>query len=190
MDSINNVLLDPQTPTLYRVDKDEFSNGLALVRSNLVQLMSTHPIASSLRDLIVHGSPPRFREKGAMAPMPPSQLGEMNEDQQAAVDKVLQAEDFAMILGMPGTGKTTTIAHIIRALLAEKTDADVAVLGEKCKAQLGRSNGKNIVLSFAGIGKDVPTFADAQAIADQISMLQTDYGTIYILYNKLGLLGL
>ena len=57
-------------------------------------------------------------------------------------------------------------------------------MGEKCKAQLSRSNGKQLVLSFAGIGKDVPTFADAQAIAAQISQLQGDYSAIKILYNK------
>src|ERR1700710_1225309 len=72
----------------------------------------------------------------------------------------------------------------VRKLLAEKPDSDIVVLGEKCKAQLGRSSGKNIVLSFAGIGKDVPTFADAQAIADQISLLPTDYADVQIVYNK------
>lgn len=72
----------------------------------------------------------------------------------------------------------------VRKLLAEKPDSDIVVLGEKCKAQLGRSSGKNIVLSFAGIGKDVPTFADAQAIADQISLLPTDYSDVQIVYNK------
>ncbi|ORX99897.1 putative ATP synthase subunit gamma, mitochondrial [Clohesyomyces aquaticus] len=71
-----------------------------------------------------------------------------------------------------------------RRMLAEKPDLDLVILGEKCKAQLGRSNGKNIVLSFAGIGKDVPTFADAAAIADQITMLPTDYTSIQIIYNK------
>src|SRR5579859_7474664 len=30
---------------------------------------------------------------------------------------LLTAEDYALVLGMPGTGKTTTIAHIIRALV-------------------------------------------------------------------------
>jgi len=71
-----------------------------------------------------------------------------------------------------------------RAILAEKPDMELVVLGEKCKAQLGRSNGKNMQLSFAGVGKDVPTFADAQAIADQISLLPTDYGSVQIIYNK------
>jgi len=69
-------------------------------------------------------------------------------------------------------------------MLIEKPDADIVVLGEKCKAQLGRSSSKNIVLSFAGVGKDVPTFADAQAIADQISLLPTDYASVQIVYNK------
>ena len=69
-------------------------------------------------------------------------------------------------------------------MLAEKPNADVVVLGEKCKAQLGRSSGKNMVMSFAGVGKDIPTFADAQAIADQISLLPTEYSSIKIVYNR------
>ena len=76
------------------------------------------------------------------------------------------------------------LSKAARRMLEEKPDADVVVIGEKSKAQLSRSSGKNIVLSFAGIGKDVPTFADAQAIADQIALLPTDYADIQILYNK------
>ena len=72
----------------------------------------------------------------------------------------------------------------VRRVLLEKPDCDLVILGEKCKAQLGRSNGKNIQMSFAGIGKDVPTFADASAIADQITLLPTDYASIQIIYNK------
>ena len=69
-------------------------------------------------------------------------------------------------------------------MLEKKPNSDIAVIGEKSKAQLGRSNGKSIVLSFAGAGKDVPTFTDAQAIADQISLLPTAYADVQILYNK------
>lgn len=72
----------------------------------------------------------------------------------------------------------------VRRMLIEKPNTDIVILGEKCKAQLGRSNAKNIVLSFAGVGKDVPTFAEAQAVADQISLLPTDYADIQIVYNK------
>ena len=69
-------------------------------------------------------------------------------------------------------------------MLEKNPNTDLVILGEKSKAQLSRSNGKNIRLSFAGVGKDIPTFADAQAIADQVSLLPTDYGNVQILYNK------
>jgi len=78
------------------------------------------------------------------------------------------------------------LSRAVRRMSGESAtaSADLVILGEKCKAQLSRSNAKQIQLSFAGIGKDVPTFADAQAIADQISQLPGDYSSIKILYNK------
>jgi len=69
-------------------------------------------------------------------------------------------------------------------LLSDSPNADLVVIGEKCKAQLSRSNPKKMVLSFSGVGKDVPSFADAQAIADQIVLLPTEYSSIKIVYNK------
>jgi len=71
-----------------------------------------------------------------------------------------------------------------RRLGPEHPPADLVLIGEKSRAQLSRSNPKDIVLNFAGVGKDVPTFADASAIADQISQLEGDYSGINIVYNK------
>lgn len=85
--------------------------------------------------------------------------------------------------GMCG-GIHSGLTRATRRMLEENPNLDIAVIGEKSKAQLSRSSGQNIVLSFAGIGKDVPTFADAQAIADQLCLLPTDYASIKILYNK------
>ncbi|KAH9994162.1 ATP synthase F1 gamma [Xylariaceae sp. FL0662B] len=62
--------------------------------------------------------------------------------------------------------------------------SDLILIGEKSRAQLSRTNAKEIVLSFAGVGKDIPTFADAQAIADQIVRLPTEYSHIKIVHNK------
>ncbi|USW46949.1 Putative PD-(D/E)XK endonuclease-like domain superfamily, DNA replication factor Dna2 [Septoria linicola] len=106
---------------LYRIDKDEFSNGLALVRNNLVTLMNDSPIVNKLRDQLIFNAAPTFTPTPSMhGQLEPTQLGQMNDDQRSAVSRVLAANDYALILGMPGTGKTTTIAHIIRALLAEQ----------------------------------------------------------------------
>ena len=71
-----------------------------------------------------------------------------------------------------------------RRLLNENPNADVVILGEKAKAQLSRFAPEKILLSFANVCKDIPTFADAQAIADQISQLPTDYSSVRILYNS------
>ncbi|KAJ1978736.1 DNA replication endonuclease-helicase Dna2 [Dimargaris xerosporica] len=47
-----------------------------------------------------------------------AEFAQLNVDQRHAVEKVLNAEDYALILGMPGTGKTTTIAFIVKILVA------------------------------------------------------------------------
>ncbi|CCX06840.1 ATPase, F1 complex, gamma subunit domain-containing protein [Pyronema domesticum] len=81
-------------------------------------------------------------------------------------------------------GVHSSLSKAVRAKLEVNPNADVVVLGEKCKGQLGRSHPQNMVLSFAGIGKDVPTFATAQAIADQIAQLPTQYENVQIVYNS------
>jgi F-type H+-transporting ATPase subunit gamma len=81
-------------------------------------------------------------------------------------------------------GVHSSLSKAVRVKLEANPNADVVVLGEKCKGQLGRSHPQNMVLSFAGIGKDVPTFATAQAIADQIAQLPTQYENIQIVYNS------
>jgi DNA replication ATP-dependent helicase Dna2 len=108
-------------PVLYRLDKDEFSNGMAAARNNLVQIMDDSVFkARDLRSLIVSSRAPVFRPSKDVPNVSTQALQmSMNADQKAAITKVMSAKDFALVLGMPGTGKTTTIAHIIRALVAK-----------------------------------------------------------------------
>lgn len=81
-------------------------------------------------------------------------------------------------------GVHSGLSRYTRRLHAQNPDFDLVVIGEKAKAQLGRTNARQIQLSFSGIGKGVPTFADASSIADQIVMLPTEYTSVKILYNK------
>ncbi|GAD92533.1 ATP synthase gamma chain, mitochondrial precursor [Paecilomyces variotii No. 5] len=76
------------------------------------------------------------------------------------------------------------LSKATRRFLQETPDADIVILGEKAKSQLSRVFANNIVLSFSNVCKDVPTFADAQAIADQIALLPTDYSSVKVIYNK------
>lgn len=42
----------------------------------------------------------------------------LNDDQRAAITLALRSKDYACLLGMPGTGKTSTIAFLVRCLVA------------------------------------------------------------------------
>lgn len=70
--------------------------------------------AAKLRRLVVELAPPRF---GAPDPTQPTPQA-MNSEQHEAVRRVLTAQDYTLVLGMPGAGKTTTILSMVRALVA------------------------------------------------------------------------
>ncbi|OJJ47866.1 hypothetical protein ASPZODRAFT_131461 [Penicilliopsis zonata CBS 506.65] len=76
------------------------------------------------------------------------------------------------------------LSKATRRLIEAAPDSDVVILGEKAKAQLSRAYPNSIIMSFANVGKDIPTFTEAQAIADQIALLPTDYASVKIVYNK------
>ena len=107
-----------------------------------------------------------------------------------AETKPLEGEDKKTLIVVASSDKGlcggihSGLSKQVRRMLVQTPNAHIAVIGEKAKAQLTRSSSKAIQLSFSGIGKDVPTFADAQAIADQIVLLPTDYASIQIVYNK------
>ena len=123
----NGIGKSTMTPTqsdetvLYRLDKDEFSNGMAMIRNNLIRLMEKDVFGvQALRRLIVENVAPTFKgTASAFTITDTASQASLNIDQKAAIEKVMSAKDYALVLGMPGTGKTTTIAHIIRALVAQ-----------------------------------------------------------------------
>ena len=99
---------------VFRIDKDEMAAGLLKMRANLAGLFIENG-SEHLRRLVVDHYKPRFHElnkaRGEEIPK------HFNADQRKAMDAVLTAQDYALILGMPGTGKTTTIAEIIKTLV-------------------------------------------------------------------------
>lgn len=85
-----------------------------------------------LRDIIVRLTPPTFKTTNdaslfnVMGPTLPGcdlkvlslEFQSLNQDQQDAVRKVVSANDFALVQGLPGTGKTSTLSFITRLLAA------------------------------------------------------------------------
>lgn len=98
---------------IFRIDKDEMMGGFARIRNNLAQLFYTNGNAR-LRNLIVDLDKPVFAEPNHNYAEASSEL---NTCQRQAVNLAMNALDYALILGMPGTGKTTTVAELIRILV-------------------------------------------------------------------------
>lgn len=112
---------ESRSPILYRIDKDQFANGMATARNNIIRLMEKDLWrARELRQLIVENKAPEFKVASTAYTLAgPASQQSLNVDQRRAIEKVMSAKDYALVLGMPGTGKTTTIAHIIRALVSQ-----------------------------------------------------------------------
>jgi DNA replication ATP-dependent helicase Dna2 len=98
----------------YSIEKDSFSSGLSLVRGNLygMFLEGNNP---RLRDLVVQLETPSFDEINENILDSIRQV--LNQDQQKAILRSLGCRDYSLILGMPGTGKTSTIVHLIKLLV-------------------------------------------------------------------------
>nr|XP_031860000.1 uncharacterized protein CI109_004607 [Kwoniella shandongensis]KAA5527072.1 hypothetical protein CI109_004607 [Kwoniella shandongensis] len=102
---------------VFRIDKDEMASGMMRMRNNLAQLFYAKGGDETRRRLIVDLDKPDFEP--SWRPRAEDLPQSLNEDQRRAMENVMMARDYSLILGMPGTGKTTTIAEIIKLLVAK-----------------------------------------------------------------------
>ncbi|KAG6103952.1 hypothetical protein E4U31_002408 [Claviceps sp. LM219 group G6] len=148
---------------------------------NIQKITSTMKIVASTKLNRAQRTMTESRKYGETA-------SEVFQAAETAVPEVEQKKSLIIVCssdkGLCG-GVHSGLSRRIRAYANETSEPfDLVVVGEKCKAQLLRTSPDAIQMSFAGIGKDIPTFADAQAIADQVVMNCSDYTDVKILYNK------
>ncbi|XWS74707.1 hypothetical protein CRYUN_Cryun01aG0020800 [Craigia yunnanensis] len=106
---------------VWRIDKDEVMTSFSIMRFNLIRMFLENEQSSHLRKMIVDLAAPRF-DSGCIFSQDPAisyiwSEKSLNDDQCRAILKILTAKDYALILGMPGTGKTSTMVHAVKALL-------------------------------------------------------------------------
>ena len=117
--------LDPDA--IWRIDKVELESTFGTSRSNLLRLIKAHDNTAGpklLRELVIDLKRPEFMAADSPSARGPATMAariakqySLNLDQQHAIDHVLRAKNYALILGMPGTGKTTTLAALVNALV-------------------------------------------------------------------------
>ncbi|TID30233.1 hypothetical protein CANINC_001240 [Pichia inconspicua] len=98
----------------FRIDKDAISFGMSMARYNLLNLFMPEGDIER-RELIVEHRTPTFSDTPNFSYH--HVLEGLNEDQVRAVETVSKIEDYCLILGMPGTGKTTVISSIIECMV-------------------------------------------------------------------------
>jgi DNA replication ATP-dependent helicase Dna2 len=84
--------------------------------------------APNLRSLLIHLDSPQFEQislpelffsnQSSELSSLTQEFSSLNEDQKAAVYKVMSARDYSIIQGFPGTGKTSVIVFIARLMIA------------------------------------------------------------------------
>lgn len=104
---------------VFRIDKDEMAAGIGRIRDNLARLFYAGG-DERRRALVVDLQAPAFDEAALEIErqrLESEEEGVLNVNQKEAMARVLAAKDYTIMLGMPGTGKTTTIAEIIKELV-------------------------------------------------------------------------
>jgi ATP-dependent RNA/DNA helicase IGHMBP2 len=88
---------------------DEMQNAL-----KLAEALGQKPIEGRLVQILTGYKAPSFSNESVIA-----SSANLNPSQQAAVQKIVAAQDLAVVHGPPGTGKTTTLVQAIKTLIMQ-----------------------------------------------------------------------
>ena len=104
---------------LWRIDKDGASLTMsARTRGNILALFGPAERSAVIRRRIVDLQRPAFSPSAAIKTKLERSLRDlpfpMNVEQIAAVEKIVTAEDYALVLGLPGAGKTATLVAAVK----------------------------------------------------------------------------
>jgi len=118
----HKILSNENQVCTYRVDHDRTLSSFTTPFTNIAKLFSlSEAYEDKLRRLIIGKEQPTFNEedidKSTSETIQPL-ISKLNKVQQVAIRRCLAAKDYLMILGMPGAGKSTTVAALVQVLSA------------------------------------------------------------------------
>jgi ATP-dependent RNA/DNA helicase IGHMBP2 len=148
----------------WRIDLSSDETARERQRSALRALRGAkHGRLQQWRDLLLGARDPRFHEEPPIRPFDEN----LNAAQQEAVRFALSADDFAILHGPPGTGKTTTLIEFIRQAVARR---------EKVLVAAGSNLGvDNVLERLAAAGTRVVRLGHPARVTPALRDLTLDY---------------
>ena len=113
------------TQPRWRIDRDDGAGLVTRMRGVLWDCMSGANGARRLRTLVADLAPPQTRSR--LGPVPREAPGAaaaavlssaLNAEQRSALDAALSSDDYLLLRGLPGTGKTATLCAMAAAFVA------------------------------------------------------------------------
>ncbi|KAK6908984.1 ATP synthase F1, gamma subunit [Kwoniella mangroviensis CBS 10435] len=162
------------------------SQGMATLREIEQRLKSVRNIEKITKSMKVVASTKLTRAEKAMREA--KKYGAANNELFKHTE--IESEEAPKILyvGISSDGGLCGGIHssISRAIKKEMAanPGTLAVVGDKPKSQLARAMPQAFKVTFNSVGKDVPTFAEASAIADEIVKNGGEWDEIKIVSNK------
>lgn len=105
--------------TTFHIDKYPSGSLFSYDYANVAGLLGDDETSARLRRVVIDRRPATFAEKlpRSIASAGAALMSDLNESQQRAVLKAVTANEYVLIKGMPGTGKTRTLVTLIELLL-------------------------------------------------------------------------
>ncbi|GAM17628.1 hypothetical protein SAMD00019534_008030 [Acytostelium subglobosum LB1] len=171
---------EQQQKYMFRIDKDEGStSGYLMLKTSLFNMFMSKA-NERLRDLVVDLVPPQFDPLHTVSTDISKHMKQLNNDQQKAIQSVLSARDYALILGMPGTGKSLTIANLVNilsrlgksVLVTSYTHTSLDALLEKC-VEVGVGKFLRLASNINQVGASIQKYCLESQQFESITSMKT-----------------
>ncbi|XP_046738978.1 DNA replication ATP-dependent helicase/nuclease DNA2 [Diprion similis] len=112
-------LVEKKPKDVFHIDPYVSQSMLIANLSNIGYLLDDNTVTERIRKIVIERAPATFLKKvdRSLVVVAAQTLKPLNKMQQRAVLKVIAANEYLLIKGMPGTGKTRTLVAIIELLV-------------------------------------------------------------------------
>ncbi|WVQ75241.1 ATP synthase F1, gamma subunit [Cryptococcus sp. DSM 104548] len=172
-------------PALTVARNAQQAQGMATLREIEQRLKSVKNIEKITKSMKVVASTKLTRAEKAMREA--KKYGAANNELFKHAEAESESDPKILYVGITSDGGLcggihSSISRFIKKEIT-KTPGTLAVIGDKPKAQLSRAVPQAFKISFNAIGKDVPTFAEASAVADEIVKHGGEWDVVKIVSN-------